>query len=107
VQHLEELRAAIQRSSFMVRGPDRSERRRDERRYTKPGRRPVGRAQTRTAVTVSLGVAESSGRLSTPELVIEAADKALYRAKDNGRNRVETAGRTPHRAAAASAGSMP
>ena len=107
VQHLEELRAAIQRSSFMVRGPDRSERRRDERRYTKPGRRPVGSARTRTAVTVSMGVAESSGRLGTPELVIEAADKALYRAKDNGRNRVEIAGRTRHRAAAATAGVMP
>jgi diguanylate cyclase (GGDEF)-like protein len=100
VQHLEELRAAIQRSSFMVRGPDRSERRRNERRYTKPGRRPVGSARTRTAVTVSMGVAESSGRLSTPERVIEAADRALYKAKDNGRNRVEGAGRTRHRATA-------
>ena len=92
VPHLEELRASIQRSSFMVRGPDRSDRRRDERRYTKPGRRPVGSARTRTAVTVSMGVAESSVRLYTPELVIEAADQALYRAKDNGRNRVEAAG---------------
>jgi diguanylate cyclase (GGDEF)-like protein len=91
VPHLEELLLSIQRASFMVRGPDRSERRRDERRYTKPGRRPVGGARSRTAVTVSMGVAESSGRLRTPELVIEAADQALYRAKDNGRNRVESA----------------
>ncbi len=99
VRHLEELRESIQRSSFMVRGPDRSERRRNERRYAKPGRRPVGGARTRTAVTVSLGVAESGARLRTPELVIEAADQALYRAKDNGRNRVELAGkakRTTH-----------
>ncbi|MGA2000816.1 MAG: GGDEF domain-containing protein [Terriglobales bacterium] len=103
VQHLEELRASIQRSSFMVRGPDRSERRRDERRYTKPGRRPVGSARTRTAVTVSMGVAESSGRLHTPELVIEAADQALYRAKDTGRNRVEIAGKPRHSAAAVTA----
>ena len=71
VRHLEALRAAIQRSSFMVRGPDRSERRRDERRYTKPGRHPVGSARTRTAVTVSMGVAESGGQLRTPELVID------------------------------------
>ncbi|HEX9119752.1 MAG TPA: GGDEF domain-containing protein [Terriglobales bacterium] len=98
VLHLEELRTAIQRSSFMVRGPDRSDRRRDERRYTKPGRRPVGSARARTAVTVSMGVAESSGRLRTPELVIEAADQALYRAKDNGRNRVEAAGKAKHAA---------
>jgi GGDEF domain-containing protein len=73
--HLEDLRAAIARSSFMVRGPERSKRRRDERRYAKPGRRPVGSAKTRTSVTVSIGVAESSARLATAELVIEAADQ--------------------------------
>ena len=92
VEHLDELRESIAKSSFMVRGPDRSQRRRGERRYTKPGRRPVGSAKTRTNVTVSMGVAESSTRLPTPERVIEAADQALYRAKDNGRNRVERAG---------------
>ncbi len=90
---LDQLRRRIQGSSFMVRGPDRSHRRRAERRYAQPGRRPVGKATTRTAVTVSIGVAESSARLATPELVIEAADRALYRAKDNGRNRVEAAAR--------------
>jgi diguanylate cyclase (GGDEF)-like protein len=89
--HLEDLRAAIARSSFMVRGPERSKRRRDERRYAKPGRRPVGSAKTRTSVTVSIGVAESSARLATAELVIEAADQALYYAKGQGRNRVEVA----------------
>jgi diguanylate cyclase (GGDEF)-like protein len=92
--HLEELRAAIARSSFMVRGPDRSQRRRDERRYVRPGRRPVGSAKTRTAVTVSIGVAESSARLAAAELVIEAADQALYYAKGQGRNRVEVARKT-------------
>jgi len=39
-------------------------------------------------VTISLGVAEFSDGLSAEEL-IAAADKALYRAKQNGRNRVE------------------
>ncbi len=92
VPHLEELRESIARSSFMVRGPDRSQRRRDERRYIKPGRRPVGSARSRTAVTVSMGVAEAGARLRTPGQVIEAADQALYRAKDNGRNRLEQAG---------------
>ena len=97
--HLEELRAAIAKFSFMVRGPDRSQRRRDERRYARPGRRPVGSAKTRTAVTVSIGVAESSARLASPEQVIEAADQALYHAKGQGRNRVEVA-RKPRRAPA-------
>jgi diguanylate cyclase (GGDEF)-like protein len=93
-EHLEDLRAAVARSSFMVRGPDRSQRRRDERRYAKPGRRPVGYARTRTSVTVSIGVAEAGARLATPELVIEAADQALYYAKGQGRNRVEIARKT-------------
>ncbi|MBZ5569552.1 MAG: GGDEF domain-containing protein [Acidobacteriia bacterium] len=98
LEHLEGLRAAIERSTFMVRGPDRSQRRRDERRYAQPGRRPVGSAKTRTAVTVSIGVAEATARSSAPELVIEAADQALYRAKNNGRNRVEAAVKAKHAA---------
>jgi len=39
---------------------------------------------------VSIGVAEPDGRNATPEQVIQAADKALYRAKQGGRNRVST-----------------
>jgi diguanylate cyclase (GGDEF)-like protein len=39
---------------------------------------------------VSIGVATSSEN-SDFEAVLKAADKALYRAKENGRNRVETA----------------
>ncbi len=91
LEWLQEVRETIARSTFMVRGPDRSHRRREERRYAKPGKRPVGSTRTRTAVTVSIGVAEAGERLHTPELVIEAADQALYRAKNNGRNRVELA----------------
>jgi diguanylate cyclase (GGDEF)-like protein len=41
-------------------------------------------------VTVSIGLA-TSGEKSVPDSVLKAADKALYRAKENGRNRVETA----------------
>lgn len=40
------------------------------------------------SVTISAGVAERSERLVTPEEVIHAADQALYRAKESGRNRV-------------------
>jgi diguanylate cyclase len=42
-------------------------------------------------VTVSIGVATSEEQESDPDLVLQAADKALYRAKANGRNRVEIA----------------
>jgi len=41
-------------------------------------------------VTVSIGVAEPTGRNQQVERVVLAADKALYRAKQAGRNRVET-----------------
>lgn len=92
--HLEELRAVIARSAFMVRGPDRSRRPREERRYARPGRRPVGTVKTRTSITVSIGVAEASARLASPDRVLEAADQALYLAKGQGRNRVERARKT-------------
>ena len=48
------------------------------------------RGKSRTiSVTVSIGAAEPTARLRTVEQVIQAADKALYRAKQSGRNRVE------------------
>jgi diguanylate cyclase (GGDEF)-like protein len=50
----------------------------------------VEQPATALSVTVSIGVATSSEN-SDFEAVLKAADKALYRAKENGRNRVETA----------------
>jgi diguanylate cyclase (GGDEF)-like protein len=37
-------------------------------------------------VTISIGVAEKSESYKTAEEVLKAADKALYKAKKNGRN---------------------
>lgn len=42
-----------------------------------------------THVAVSIGMAERNADLKTPAEVIKAADLALYKAKRNGRNRVE------------------
>ncbi|MGO9864988.1 MAG: diguanylate cyclase [Terriglobales bacterium] len=53
----------------------------------------------RLSVTVSIGVAEPSTRYRQPEQVIQAADQALYRAKNKGRNRVELASTAPLRLA--------
>lgn len=51
--------------------------------------------QISVTITISIGVAESSRKLSTPELVLEAADGALYRAKESGRNCVRLAEAVP------------
>ncbi len=50
-----------------------------------------GTPSTEISVTVSIGVAEPRARIRAVEDVIQAADQALYRAKQSGRNRVEFA----------------
>jgi diguanylate cyclase (GGDEF)-like protein len=101
VDHLERLRAAIESSTFRVRGNDRREvpRGPDRRNERTRGRARKGDSIRKLAqekspaplsVTVSIGVATSSKEKLHPEEVLQAADKALYRAKANGRNRVET-----------------
>jgi len=102
VDHLEQLRAAIEAAEFRMRGNDRRQvPRGPDRRNVRPtgrarkGNSPRRLAQEKTpaplSVTVSMGIAHSSADRPGPDLVLEAADKALYRAKANGRNRVETA----------------
>jgi diguanylate cyclase (GGDEF)-like protein len=63
-----------------------------------PGR-PTDPSSDRLSVTVSIGVAEPSTRNRQPEQVIQSADQALYRAKNEGRNRVELASTAPLRLA--------
>jgi len=114
VEHLEQLRENIEASGFQMRGNDRRQSPRGpDRRNERPRRRASkGQAirdlaqQTSPAtlsVTVSIGVASSTKRNSNPEMVLQAADKALYRAKANGRNRVETAS-PPRKSGARAAG---
>src|SRR6202521_256403 len=62
--------------------------------------RSSDRLADRLSVTVSIGVAEPSTRIRQPEQVIQSADQALYRAKNDGRNRVELASTAPLRLAA-------
>ena len=82
--HLEALRRAIEATGFTLRGRDRP---------TQKPKRPVAAGPRRKlSVTVSIGVAESDGGGADPREVVKAADRALYRAKGAGRNRVVCAG---------------
>jgi diguanylate cyclase (GGDEF)-like protein len=93
LSHVEKLRESIEQDVFHVRGPERSKRKRDERRrFHKTGRNE----HEAVKITVSIGLAEAPEGFS-PEQVYKAADKALYRAKQNGRNRVEVARRAANR----------
>ena len=93
LEHAEALRHAIAETGFVVRGLDRSQRERTERRRRHRPRK-LRRQPVDTRVTVSIGVAEPARPETPVEQVIQAADKALYRAKEHGRNRVEMHGRT-------------
>jgi GGDEF domain-containing protein len=85
----ESVRTAIAGAGFVLRGPDRPAR--------KPRRLPDGdrKQYDRIKITISIGVAGRSTRHSSPELVLDAADAALYRAKEDGRNCVKLAEGTP------------
>jgi GGDEF domain-containing protein len=111
VEHLEQLRLSIEAAQFSPRGVDRRQvPRGPDRRTLRPrGRGQAGKAVRRLvqvgqvqadraqvdknealSVTVSIGVAAATQEKSDPNQIMDAADKALYRAKANGRNRVET-----------------
>jgi diguanylate cyclase (GGDEF)-like protein len=103
VPDLEALRTLIAESTFRVRStPERrsvprgagrriEDKRSTRRRLAHPRNVPAESACSELSVTVSIGVAETSPKTCKVEQVIQAADKALYRAKKAGRNRVETA----------------
>jgi GGDEF domain-containing protein len=81
--HLEALRREIESYRLALRASDRPKK-------GKGGKRQKGgwRGKDGVSVTVSIGVAERNERLTTTQSVIEAADRALYRAKEKGRNQL-------------------
>lgn len=78
--HLEAARANVEAATFSLRGLDRP-----RRRPKRP--RPARRAVTTVGVTVSIGATQGK-ETDTVEELLRTADKALYRAKKQGRNRV-------------------
>ncbi|HEY9148745.1 MAG TPA: GGDEF domain-containing protein [Gammaproteobacteria bacterium] len=77
--HLEQLREAIATADFTVRSSKRPKH--------KP-QTPTSRGNQRVRITISIGAAERVADARDPQAVLKAADKALYRAKKAGRNRV-------------------
>lgn len=77
---VESLRRSIAEAGFVLRGSDRPARKPRTSEDTKQTN------ATKITITISIGIAERSKRHSTPELVLDAADAALYRAKEAGRN---------------------
>ena len=109
ISALETLRTAVEVSTFRVRG--REDRRQPgesesqhvrDRRAGKNGDRRAPTRQIRgrksvtpdnvksLSVTISIGVAAADSQTREVEKVVRTADKALYRAKKNGRNRIES-----------------
>ncbi len=81
IPHVERVRKTIEFSEFLLRGPRRPRKKPEKSVTTKESLEKV-------SVTVSIGVAERDDCYRTPREVVKAADKALYRAKSSGRNRI-------------------
>lgn len=83
--YLEKIRKSVQSAGLFLRKTDR------------PGNRSVGRRERglnkqtvpkKVGVTISIGAASRDDRNSSPDQVVKMADRALYKAKAAGRNRV-------------------
>jgi diguanylate cyclase (GGDEF)-like protein len=85
LSYLEAIRASIEGYRMAVRAPDRPKSVADGTK-----RRGAGAPEKHLSVTVSIGACAPSARRRTPAQVIRAADEALYRAKQGGRNKVST-----------------
>jgi diguanylate cyclase (GGDEF)-like protein len=83
VPYLQKYRRTIEDTPFVVRGKTRRKNTSKSRGKTKLS------GLKRAKLTVSIGVAAPDRELTNPEQVLKAADKALYKAKKAGRNRVK------------------
>jgi GGDEF domain-containing protein len=82
----EALRAVLAAASFYLRSPERNTGKRRRK-----NRRGGGGRKVRLNITVSIGIAHGGWDNRKSTEVLALADRALYRAKQNGRNRVACA----------------
>ncbi|MCF8068805.1 MAG: GGDEF domain-containing protein [Desulfobacterales bacterium] len=80
---LEKFRKVLAATPFIIRGPKRKTGSSANRSQTKRS------GDKNVKITVSIGAAQSDKTLKSPDQVIKAADKMLYKAKKSGRNCVK------------------
>ncbi len=81
--YLEDMREQIAGYPMMIRSKTRPKKTSEGKKF-----RRTKVTKKRVKVMVSIGVAEKGDQLRLPEQVLKAADKALYKAKKAGRNRL-------------------
>lgn len=87
IPHVERVRKTIESSEFILRGPKRPRKKPEKpEKLEKP--ETTEEFLEKVSVTVSIGVAERDDYYRTPREVVKAADEAMYRAKNSGRNRI-------------------
>ncbi|WP_380247603.1 GGDEF domain-containing protein [Kiloniella antarctica] len=87
LDYLEDVRERIQDTIFVIRGTDRPQKKPSNSKKKITRKRPEGK---QTKVTISIGLSERTDKQEEPSDVMKKADRALYKAKDKGRNCVIT-----------------
>jgi PleD family two-component response regulator len=82
IPHLEAVRTAIGNYSIALR--DQATRPKSPKQGS--AKRGKSRKRKKVSVTVSIGLAERNEEDNNPEQVLKTADRALYKAKQGGRN---------------------
>ncbi len=85
IVHLNAVRVAVEGAAFSLRSWQRP-----KQKPSLENEPPQVQTSRRLSVTVSIGVSDSAEADLPPGQILKNADEALYRAKDQGRNRVST-----------------